>query len=174
LKQNTKFIAVANRIFDRVTHYSAVLSAVGIALVMFTLVIDVIFGRGFRIPLLGLYEFNAVLIGICIYLGLAYTQKKKQNITVTFISERLPKRVRTIINLLLLAISAILFGWATYLYYMAAYTAVVRHQVCEGIAAFPLFPLRLVMVLGVLMLTIQLVIDVGANLRSLISANTSK
>ena len=146
-------------VFERTNAYLSVVSAFAIVLAMFAILVDVA-GRLLRIPILGVHELNALLIGMCIYLGIGFVQGKKRNITVTLLTDRLPARAAAILDVLMLMICAAFFAWTSRLYYEAAKSALAIHEVAEGVSGFPMFPLKLIMFLGILILTIQLVIDI--------------
>jgi len=165
------FFSIFERIFSRVTFYLAVLAAVAIVLTMFTLMVDTA-ARWAKISILGIFEFNALLVGMCIYLGVAFTQSEKRHISVKLLTGYLPKRVAAIFDIPILLICLAVVGWTSYLYYQAARYAFVKGEIAQGISQFPLFPIKLIMFLGVVLLTVQLVIDITIRVREVYRATS--
>jgi TRAP-type C4-dicarboxylate transport system permease small subunit len=66
--------------------------------------------RFFRHPITGTYEMVGLLGTVVIALSLAHTTEEKGHISVEFIVERLPKRVREILDAANRFIAIVLFG----------------------------------------------------------------
>lgn len=146
-------------LFDRGYVYLSVISASAVVMAMFATLADVV-GRLLKMPILGVHEFNALLIGICVYLAIGFVQRKKRNITVTLLTDRVSTRAAAILDVFMLIICAVFFAWTSRLYYEAAKSSFLIREVAEGISGFPIYPLKYVMFVGVVILTIQLVVDI--------------
>jgi hypothetical protein len=57
------------------------------------------------------------------------------------------------------AINIVFFSGLTYWYGVKANQAYVHHDVIRGIVEYPAFPLKFIMFFGLLLLTVQLIID---------------
>ena len=159
MKFAIKILVAANRIFDRIVFYASVLGAVTLVSVMLTMMTDV-FGRWMKMPVYGIYELNALLIGMTVYLSIPYTQAMKKHITVSIITSRLTARGKAVFNLVFLLLSFALFGHLSVVYGQLAYKSFITNEKTTGIIDFPLYPLKTVMFLGIAMLSIQLALDV--------------
>lgn len=159
MKLATKILIAANRIFDRIVFYASILGTVTLVSVMLTMMTDV-FGRWMKIPVYGIYEFNALLIGMTVYMSITYTQAMKKHITISIIASRLTARGKAVLNLVLLLPCFALFGHLSVVYGQLAYKSFITNEKTTGIIEFPLYPLKTVMFLGITMLSIQLAIDV--------------
>jgi TRAP-type C4-dicarboxylate transport system permease small subunit len=133
---------------------------------MFANVLDAVL-RWLDRPIYGVFEMNGLLVGIMIFLGLALTQQRKKHISVSLVSGRLPALARHIIALIPSITGVVFFTWLTYLYGLRAYDSFVASEVIPGIVKIPIFPLKFSMVLGIGLLTIQLIIDVVMEVRTL-------
>lgn len=153
-----KYIRIAKSVFERIIFYCAVLSTISIMLIMFINVLDTVL-RWLSIPIYGVFEISSLLVGINIFLGLALVQKHKKHISVDMLSKKLPFLVKHFIALMPSVVGSVFFAWLTYLYWGKAYDAFVSNEVIEGVVHFPVFPLKAAMVLGILLLTIQQIID---------------
>lgn len=155
--------------FNKANECLSVISALAVVVAMFAILIDVA-GRLLKMPVLGVHEFNTLLVGMCVYLAIGFVQNKKRNITVLLLTDRLPSRAAAILDIPVLAVCVCLFGWISYLYYQEAKASYLIREVAEGIIRFPVFPLKFVMFFGVVVLTIQLVIDIIKRLLEILTA----
>ncbi len=153
-----KIIQMAKGVFDRIIYFCAILSTISIGLIMLTNVLNTIL-RWLSIPIYGVFELNGLLVGINIFLGLAFVQKQKKHISVDMLSKNLPLLLKHIIAFVPYLIGSVFFAWVTYLYWGKAYDAFVSREVIQGIVHFPVFPLKAAMFLGMVLLTIQQIID---------------
>jgi len=170
VKATVKFLTTFEHIFDRFIFIMAIAATVSAAGIMVATLVGAV-TRWMRTAVVGLYEMNAFLVGITVFLALAYTQSQRNHITVRFVIKRLPDRVVAILDIVLLAISLAFFAWASYLYYQEAHNAIVIHEVTEGIAHWPTFPFKLVIFSGVAILAIQLLVDIISRLYQIMTAS---
>lgn len=150
------------KIFEATKFWCAMLATITMVLIMFTVVVDVI-ARWLRLSLYGVFELNGLLVGISIFLGLAYVQGQKKHIGVTFVAGHISHRAKHIVQGILMLMCTVFFSWMTWLYCGHAYQSYVTKEVILGFIQFPVLPLKLVMALGLLLLSIQFVIDTVDN-----------
>lgn len=158
-------IGLTKKIFDRVSTLCSILSTILIVIMMFSVIIDVIM-RWLKTPIYGVYEMQGLLVGMTIYLGLAKAQDRKQHIGAGLLSQYISKRVRSFIAIPIFTFTMMFFGWLTYIYWKRAMDAFVHHEVIAGITQIPVFPLKLVMTVGLGLLTVQLLLDIVKEIRA--------
>ncbi|WP_209121189.1 TRAP transporter small permease [Alkalihalobacillus sp. BA299] len=163
-----KSLGVAKKVFERISFACSVLSTGLIVVMMFAVVLDVIM-RWLKTPIYGVYELQGVLVGMTIYLGLAKTQERKQHIGVSILGQYLPNRIVNLVSIPIYAVSMVFFCWLTYIYGGKAHEAYVMNEVIAGITKIPIFPLKMVMTLGLALLTLQLFIDLVKEIKALFS-----
>lgn len=163
-----KSLVVAKKTFERISFVCSVLSTGLIVVMMFAVVIDVIM-RWLKTPIYGVYELQGVLVGMTIYLGLAKTQERKQHIGVSVLGQYLPRQFVHLISIPIYGICLVFFCWLTYIYGGKAYESYVTGEIIAGISRIPIFPLKLVMALGLGLLAIQLFIDLVKEIKALFS-----
>jgi TRAP-type C4-dicarboxylate transport system permease small subunit len=161
-----KGLGVAKRLFERISFGCSVLSTSLIVVMMISVVIDVIM-RWLKTPIYGVYELQGVLVGMTIFLGLTKAQEEKQHIGVSILGQYLPNRIVHFFSMLVYAVSMVFFGWLTYIYGGKAHESYVNDEVIAGITKIPVFPLKLVMTMGLGLLTIQLLIDLVKVIKTL-------
>lgn len=143
---------------QKIIGFSSILSSVIIIFMMFLVVIDVIL-RTLNIPIYGVNDAQGFLVGAAIYLGLAKALEKKQHINVDIINQIIPKKIVNKIEIPTNIVSFVFFSWFTYLATINAYTSTINKEKISGAVQFPVYPLKIIIAFGVLMLTIQIIID---------------
>ena len=136
----------------------------GIALVLLALVVtaDVV-ARGMGFALIGAAEIGGVLLALLVFLPLAYTQHLRGHVAIEVLVSAFPRRLRRwadVASLLICAAFSIVLvagcgetAWESY----------AQQEFQVGTMSFPLWPVKAVVALGFLLLSIQLVIQlIGA------------
>jgi TRAP-type C4-dicarboxylate transport system permease small subunit len=132
-------------------------------LVMMVLVVANIFGRYvLNRPLNGTLEFTESLLVLIIFLSLALTQYDGGHIRVTLLTRRLPKAYARGATVVCMLCGAAFFGWCAYAAWIFAYQAWTFNEYEWGTVVFPLYPVKFVVFLGILLLAVQFVLDAVA------------
>ncbi len=151
-------IRIAKNMFDKLIEICAIISTVAIVIIMFLNVADTIC-RWLAIPMYGVFELNGLLVGINLFLGLALVQKNKKHVTVRIFNEPKSYLARLILTFTPYLVGSVFFSWLTYICWAKLIVALETHEVIQGLLQFPLWPLKSAFALGILLLTIQLLID---------------
>ena len=69
-----------------------------------------VFSRAVWQPLLGTYEFTSLLASITISMSLAYCAVNKGHVAITLFADRFPRRVRSVLNVIVSLIGTVLFA----------------------------------------------------------------
>ncbi|HWQ75339.1 MAG TPA: TRAP transporter small permease subunit [Syntrophomonas sp.] len=151
-------IRIAKNAFDKLIEICAIISTIAIVLIMFLNVIDTIC-IWLEIPVYGIFELNGLLVGINLFLGLALVQKNRKHVTVKIIGESQSYIANLILTFLPYVMGSVFFSWLTYICWGKLIVAIKTHEVIQGLVQFPLWPLKSAFAFGMLLLTIQLLID---------------
>ena len=118
-----------------------------LALMVILITTDVVLRYFFNRPIKGTYELIEFMLVAMVYLGLAYTQTKKNHISVTLLTEKLPPRVLSVVHsathLLCLGIFA-LITWRG----MVQAEALRANGTTSDLLLIPSYPFMWVVVLG--------------------------
>lgn len=144
--------------FDRVVFYCAILATIALIVIMLGVVADAV-GRWVGRPVYGVFELNKLLVGINVFLGLAFVQKYKKHITVDLLANKGPYFVRFFTAFFPHVLGFVFYAWITYVYWGMAYDSFLAKEVATGIVHFPKYPLKIAMAFGISLLTIQHLID---------------
>lgn len=142
-------------LWGRVERALTILSAV-VVCVMMLLVVTQIMARALRTALPGIVESLELLVVAVVFLGLAYTQSVNGHIRIDVISNQLPVKWRKALEGLLLALALGTFGIMTYVSGGAAYEAWVLGDYREGLIEYPLWPSKVLIPIGVGLLSLRL------------------
>ena len=137
----------------------AAFAGITIAIMMFSTTIDATARYLFNYPISGIFELNEVLLVICVYMGLAWTQIERGHIRVTALLEHVPKRVAVVLNILAWVVS---FVFVFILGYESAIGALESIRIWEfrwGSVQMPIWWVKCLVPIGCWMLNIELVLD---------------
>jgi TRAP-type mannitol/chloroaromatic compound transport system permease small subunit len=125
------------------------------AAIMFFVTLEVVARYLFNRPTVWTFELNQSLL--CIYAALAggYTLLHQGHVNVEIVSQRFGKRTRTTVNILT---SFLFFGFIFLLLWKTfemAIDSVKLGERSEGLIGFPLYPAKISIVIGVILILLQ-------------------
>jgi TRAP-type C4-dicarboxylate transport system permease small subunit len=128
--------------------------------VMMLLVVANVLGRYlFNKPITGTLEFTESLLVLIIFLSVAMTQYDGGHIRVTLLTRRLPRPLARALVVGCMLVGAVFFGWCAYASGRFAYESWTFNEQEWGTVVFPLWPVKFVVFVGILMLAIQFLFD---------------
>ena len=140
--------------------------------VMMALVVVNILGRYlFNKPLDGTLEFTESLLVLIIFLSLALTQYDGGHIRVTLLTRRLPKAYARALTVFCMLAGAAFFVWCAYAAWKFALQSWSFKEQEWGTVVFPLYPVKFVVFVGILLLAIQFLLDAIAETMMPIAAD---
>jgi len=139
------------RFIERISIAAASTGAIAMMLLITT---DVFLRFFFSAPIKGSYEIAENILMISIVF-LALSQAK--HVSVTLITERLPKPMQHYIGQVVLFMVIILFFLMAWQSGFMFYVSWSQREIHDGILAFPLYPSRLIVFIGVFLFFLKLV-----------------
>jgi TRAP-type C4-dicarboxylate transport system permease small subunit len=147
------------RAYGRLLRGFGMISAIS-TFVMMLLVVANILGRYlFNAPLAGTLEFTESLLVLVIFLSLALTQYDGGHIRVTLLTRRLTRGAARAANVFCMLLGALFFAWCAYAAWRFAYQSFSFREQEWGTVVFPLYPVKFVVFIGILLLAIQFLLD---------------
>jgi len=134
-------------------------SAVATFLMMLLVVANIIGRYLFNKPLDGTLEFTESLLVLIIFLSVALTQYDGGHIRVTLLRRRLPKSWAQALDIFCMIAGAAFFTWCTYAAWRFALQSWSFKEQEWGTVVFPLYPVKFVVFVGLLMLAVQFLLD---------------
>jgi TRAP-type C4-dicarboxylate transport system permease small subunit len=142
---------------------------------MMVLVVANIGGRYlFNHPVTGSLEFTESLLVVIIFLSLALTQYDGGHIRVTLLMRRFPKSAARALTVIAMLAGAAFFFWCAYAAWRFAAQSYSFNEYEWGTVAFPLYPVKFVVFIGILMLAIQFMLDAIAETMMPIKADDER
>lgn len=147
------------RAIERLSGFLGVLSGLATLIITLTVILDVALRATINAPILGATEFSTLLLLVLVYLGLASVQAGKSNFSVEIVVAILPPTVRRLQELLVTLLSAVVIGLLAWYTGREAWSSTLRGEMSFGAITFPVWPARIILSFGLLMLWVQLVVD---------------
>jgi TRAP-type C4-dicarboxylate transport system permease small subunit len=142
---------------------------------MMLLVVANILGRYLiNKPVAGTLEITESLLVLIIFLSLGLTQYDGGHIRVTLLTRRLPPAHARIATVLSMLIGAAFFAWCAYAAWNFALQSYSFNEYEWGTVVFPLYPVKFVVFLGILLLAIQFLFDAIAEIIMPIAADDER
>ena len=139
---------------------SAVIAGIALVFVMTAVVADVL-SRNLRgRSVAGLVDQTEVVLAVVVFLALAYTQTRREHVTVEAVVNRLKGWRFRVVRLsagIVAVLVTVLLAWATT---RVAITSFEAREVRLGIAAVPLWPGRIAVAYGFWLLALELITSI--------------
>lgn len=154
------------RIVAWLSRKAAALAGGLIFFIMLAIMVDVSGRYIFNSPLLGGIELNRSLLVVVVFFGLAYTQLEEGHIRMDLLLIRVSAKGKLILDIFALVIALLVYAYITYATIPVTIRSILRGEYETGLIAFPMWPARLFMSIGLLFLVLQLVADLKSKLTS--------
>lgn len=154
----------ARQLFNGFNNILGILSAIIIMVIMALTIADVVF-RWMKISVFGIFEMNSMLVGISVYVGIAFIQSEKMHISANILAGKGPRWFQAFTSILYTVLGTLIFGWFSYVYGVSTYEAYVVGERLIGTIGYPAVYLKGSMFLGVFLMTIQLIIDMVTEIK---------
>lgn len=137
---------------ERVTLWLARAGSVGLAIMMFLTLADVV-GRIFDHPVAGTVELTELIMGMIIYLGVGFTTFNRGHIRVDILITMMSTRVQAVLDVITHVIATVFIGFVVWRLFLQAASRIENNDQTI-IWEIPVWPVAYVMALAsVLMLT---------------------
>ncbi len=136
---------------------------------MLLITVDVTGRYVFSSPIPGTLEFTEFLIVFVVFFSLAYVQLTKRHICVELVTQRLPRRVGDGLAVVVLVIAAVFFllmGWQSW---FAGVSSFEYREASDGLVQIPVYPPKLAIPFGAVLIAFQLLRDAWKRLQSFIT-----
>ena len=148
-----------HRLVSSISRTLSVATGFLIGIIVIIVCLDVAARALFRSSIQAAGEIAILLMVAQIFLGFAGAQAERANFSVELVTGKLPLAIRNAIGALVMALSSAAVGLLAYYSWRKAITSVAQGEATYGVIAFPVWPNRLVIAVGLTMLAIQLLAD---------------
>jgi len=137
-------------------------------LIMFGVSADAILRYALNRPITGMLEGVELLLIFAVFLSLARTQAERGHIAIGLLSERLTGKPRAALTALTAFLGLLLFGALTWATGAMAFRSWKMGEYSAGFIAFPIYPSRLLVAVGSLLLCLQLFLELARAVTALV------
>ncbi len=155
-----------DRTLEWLLSWMATLSGVILFSMMFLVVVNTLTRKFFNAPVTGAFEVTESMLTLTVFLSLAYTQRQGGHISVDVLSRHFSPATQRVTRVLVPFLGVICFAWATYANWNFAFQSVQINEQEWGEITYPIWPVKLLMCIGLGILTIQFVVDTVKQLRA--------
>ena len=144
----TNFFSKVTAFINRTSWVFAVIAAVCILVMVFATTTDIIRRDVWNAPIMGVMEFDSMLLVTAVFLSLAYTQYLRGHIRIEVVTSRLSQRSQQVLDLVLLFLALAVFSFVVWGTIGQAVESWGIMEVEFGYARFPLYPTKTVLPIG--------------------------
>ncbi len=145
-----------DRLMERVSTATVVLSGLVIVLMMVMITVDAI-GRKLGYPVPGGLELSEAFMVACVYLALMSVQRHRENVFVSIASSGLSPRTQALLDAVTAVLALALFLVFTWVAVGKAWDAFLQREFRIATIMVPIWPFRWLIPVGLALLCAQLV-----------------
>ena len=153
-----KSLLIAIRDFlDRCDYVLVVVAGIAVLSMMLITSYDVVMRYTFNRPTAWALEVSTYLIPVCVFLAIAYVLRQEGHIRVELLLNNLQPKVRTLLLLITSFLSLFLFAIGTWMGFKITALSIQRWECSVGTAEILMWPIKLLVPVGFLFLSLQIV-----------------
>ena len=157
---------------DRMNEIGAVLSGVALLLMMIMGALDVFLGKVFNMPVPGTFEATEALMVVSAFLAIAYNQQVRGHIRVELFTSRMRPKLQLKFEVLNYFLSTVFFFLLTWQGWRFGIESLRVREYESGLIAFPVYPAKLLLALGLTLMTLQCLRDLVTAFKNIFSPET--
>lgn len=153
--------------YKKICGVMGVISALTIAVMMLSTTTDTFSRYFFNYPLSGVFELNEVILVICVYLALAWTQFSRGHIRVNIFLQRLSSRNLAVMDMVAWSACLAFISLVAWQSTIGAWHSILLREFRWGSVQMPIWWVKSMVPLGCYLLGIQLLIDIWMEIERL-------
>jgi TRAP-type C4-dicarboxylate transport system permease small subunit len=157
---------------ERVTLWLARAGSVGLAIMMFLTLADVI-GRLFGSPIVGTVEVTELIMGMMIYLGVGYTTLYRAHIRVDILITRFSLRTQSALDVLTYLIAFAFMAFVCWRLFLQAASRIENNDITQ-IWEIPVWPVAFIMAFASILMVTSLLLHLMAAVRTVMTGEPSR
>lgn len=157
-----------SNVVEKITRFCDRLAAVCIVATMAVMVVNIILRALFGQPLLGTVDYVNILSALTVALAVAYCAFNNGQIAVEFLVDKLPTRAAAVIDAVTDVVAMVF--WILASWYLVIYALQIKEtDLVSTTALVPIYPVVLLIALGMLTLCLVLVLKSVESVRKVIA-----
>jgi TRAP-type C4-dicarboxylate transport system permease small subunit len=164
MEEKDLFLLKITRWYRHFCTFFGVIAGLTILVMMLSTTIDTTLRYLFSRPIPGVFELNEVLLVVCVFLGLAWTQIERGHIRVVLILRKLPPKWIVVVDLLVWVICFVLITFFGIQSAKEALHSFHIHEFRWGSVQMPIWWAKALVPIGFWMMSLQLIIDIWTDI----------
>ena len=168
MEEKELFLLTITRWYRYFCTFFGVIAGLAILVMILSTTIDTTLRYVFSRPIPGVFELNEVILVVCVFMGLAWTQIERGHIRVVLILRKLPPKWIVVVDLLVWVICFVLI---TFFGIQSAKEALYSFHIHEfrwGSVQMPIWWAKALVPIGFWMMSLQLIIDIWTDIYRLL------
>ncbi len=166
-KSEKRLVEILSEKYRKFCIWMASISGAAIAVMMLSTTLDSTSRYLLNRPIKGVFELNEIVLVICVFMGVAWTQIERGHIRVTALLEILSARGTCILNLIAWTVSFIFVFILGYQTAVGAWESYLIREFRWGSVQMPIWWVKCLIPIGCWMLNIQLLLDMWKEIEHL-------
>lgn len=155
--------------YETFTTALSFISVICLVIMIASTTLDATARFAFNRPLPGMFELNEVILVVCVFMGVAWTQIKRGHIRVEVFLVRLSTRTQHILNTLSWLIMFIFVAILCYQSYQGFLESYSMKEFRWGSVQMPIWWAKGLVPLGLLLMLVQLVLDMLLEIKAILT-----
>lgn len=148
------------RVIRRCGNILAVVGSIVSMAIMLGMVADVISRSASLGSIPGMIEIIQTFLVVVVFLGLAQAEATGAHVRMNLVTRALPFNVRRVVKAIGMAICAVVSAWMAWASTSRAIHSTISDEVEQGLLSFPVWPARIVMAAGFILLVFEYMVRV--------------
>ncbi|QAA94625.1 TRAP transporter small permease subunit [Pollutimonas thiosulfatoxidans] len=142
------------------TAWAAVIAGIGIVILMFLTVVDVLMRKftGQGVP--GALEYSEVILAACVFLGFAAAERSGANVKTNMITSQLSRTSRRLFVLPALVACIVFMLMLIYATSFSAYDSFIRAESRFGLIRVAIWPARVALTIGLVLMLVEYLVNI--------------
>ena len=153
-----------SNVFDWVEKTACTVGALALAAMAAVLGCGIVSRYIFGKPIPGVYDIVQLLLIWVVFLSLSFTQKEERHIRVEIVMRTLSERPKAWFDIAATTIGAVLCLIMSWQSAKMAYASVINGEYWPGLLRVPIYPSKIVLFLGLAILSIRFILDTKTNI----------
>jgi TRAP-type C4-dicarboxylate transport system permease small subunit len=168
MEEKELFLLKITRWYRYFCTFFGVIAGLAILVMILSTTIDTTLRYVFSRPIPGVFELNEVILVVCVFMGLAWTQIERGHIRVVLILRKLPPKWIVVVDLLVWVICFVLITFFGIQSAKEALHSFHIHEFRWGSVQMPIWWAKALVPIGFWMMSLQLIIDIWTDIYRLL------
>jgi len=144
---------------DRLSNWCGKVVSVIVVIMVVTIMFEVLMRYVFNKPTIWVWDINLQLLAVIGVMGASYALLNKGHVTIDLLTTRFSEKMKAILHLVASPFFFLFLGLLLWKVISKALISIDAKEVYASVFAPPLYPLRVLIVIGIILLILQAIAD---------------